>query len=113
MPVAHAQGTRTDAACAHARDRTCGVGYRGYAGCYPASVAPAAVPPEPPRPPPIVLLHVFRNPFSRLVSAFQWCTTDAPEGWRLSALLDGAGEMRDQLCEMLKAAGNPRAGTEP
>ena len=43
--------------------RMCGVGYRGYAGCYPASVAPAAVPPEPPRQPPIVLLHMY-NMFS-------------------------------------------------
>ena len=74
LRLAHTR--RTDAACAC---DSCGVGYRGCAGCYPPRPPLPAVPPEPPRSP-IVLLHMFRRPFPRLVSERLWCTSDAPAG---------------------------------
>ena len=51
----------------------CGNGFRACSGCFPSRVAMPS-----PRPPPVALLHMFREPTSRLVSAFRWCTWEQP-----------------------------------
>ena len=52
----------------------CGNGFRACSGCFPSRMAMPS-----PRPPPVALLHIFREPTSRLVSAFRWCTWEQPQ----------------------------------
>ena len=58
----------------------CGNGFQACSGCFPSSM-----PMPSPRPPPVALLHIFREPTSRLVSAFRWCTWEQP----MDVLCDG------------------------
>ena len=52
----------------------CGNGFRACSGCFPSRMAMPS-----PRPPPVALLHIFREPTSRLVSAYRWCTWEQPQ----------------------------------
>lgn len=63
----------------------CGEGYGRCARCYPPG-HPARAPRAPP---PVVALHMFREPIERMVSAFRYCTS----GWTI-----------DALCGMYKAS---------
>lgn len=56
----------------------CGEGYASCAQCYPPG-HPATAPKAPP---PLVAVHMFREPIERLVSAFRYCT----DGWTADAL---------------------------
>ena len=61
----------------------CGPGFSGCTGCYAVPLSTPAL-----RPPPMVVLHLLREPVARLVSAFEWCTR----------MINGIGRPGDTMC---------------
>ena len=61
----------------------CGPGFSACTGCYAVPVSTPAL-----RPPPMVVLHLLREPVARLVSAFEWCTR----------MINGIGRPGDTMC---------------